>query len=288
MFPEIQFSLPEGVTDTTVYSFVAEGKDFRLQEDLMFGRDRLPDGVRDLDGLVKNRLDEFRAITPDQIQVVEDAPARFGPAVARRLDVREQYDGKPMRTLYLFAALSDGTYLQLTYKVAPGDKEAVQRLDYIAGSVRPRGQAAGEARQGFTRRSAGAMTLEVPYRLRPPSRYSFAFQGGPGSLDLDIWRLGEPNPPLPLTMLMSRDAALAERAETGTSQTVQLPSGPADVLHYTLATRDLDKVIETAVARARIQFTSGSIALVTARSPVSFRAQMEARFAAFLQTLREE
>jgi len=288
MFPEIHFSLPERVADTTVYSFVAEGKDFRLQEDLMFGRDRLPDGVRDLDGLVKNRLEEFRAVTPGPIQVVEDVPARFGPAVARRLDVREQFDGKPMRTLYLFAALSDGTYLQLTYKVPPSDKEAVLRIEYIAGSVRPSGQAAGAARQGFTRRSAGTMSLDVPSQLRPPSRYSFSFPDGPGSMELEVWRLGDPNPPLPLTMLMSRDAALAERGETGTSQTVQLPGGPADVLHYTLATRDLDKVIETAVARARIQFTSGSIALVTARSPVSFRAQMEARFAAFLQTIRED
>ena len=289
IFSEIHFSLPEGVTDGTVYSFAADSKDFRLQEDLMFGRDRLPDGVRDLDGLVKNRLDEFRAITPGEIQVAESVPARFGPAAATRVDVREKYDGKPMRTLYLFAVLSDGTYLQLAYKVPPVDSQAVQRLEYIATSVRPAAQpAAGAAREGFTRRSAGTVTMEVPSQLRPPSRYAFSFPNGQGSLEMAVWRLGDANPPVMPATLMARDAAMAERSEPGAEQTVQLPGGPADLLRYSLATRDLDKVVESAVARAKIQFASGTIALVTARSPVASRAQMEARFSAFLQTLREE
>ena len=287
-FPEVHFSLPEGATDATIYSFVGEGKEFRLREDLMFGRGRLPDGARDLAGLVKNRLDEFRAITPGQLEIVEEVPTRFGSAAARLVEVLETPSGKPMRTLYLFAVLSDGSYLQLTYKAPPGDRQAVNRLEYIASSMLPAAQTANAAREGFTRRSVGAVTIEVPSGLKPPSHYTFSVPAGQGSLEMLVWRIGEPDPPPLLARLMAQDSALAEQTSAISQATIQVADGIADVLRYTITARDLDKVVESAVARARVQFTSGDIALLAARSGGEFRSQMEMRFGAFLQSLREK
>src|SRR5579862_2510669 len=211
---EIRFSLPEGMTDNTVYVFASEQKDFLQQENLMVSHDRIPDGVRDLDGLVRNRLDELKAVAPGDLKVSEDVPSKLGAIPARRLDIMASAEAASMRTLDLLAVMKDGTYMQLAYKVRPRDADAVHRLDYIAGTLSRPGQINAPSAAGFTRRQAGAVSLEIPSDLRPPSDYLFLFPAGQGRLEMHIWRPPEPNPPGTLSDLMAKDAAMAARIDS--------------------------------------------------------------------------
>lgn len=287
-FSEIRFSLPAGVIDQTAYTFASEEKDVLEQEEVTFDRDRLPDGVRDLGGLVKYRVDRLRGVTPGEVETLEDVPAQFGSTPARRIRVEQKAGGKSIQTLCLLAILSDGTYLQVTYTAPRGDQAAAQRLDYMAGSVRPAGAEAGTARTGFTRRSVGVVTMEVPSHLRPPSQYLFLLPGDAGSLQMTVWRLGDPNPIGPLSAQMASDAALAEHMGPSAAQTVGIAGGTADFLRYTFTKKRFDAVQEYAVWRARIQFAGGTVASATVRSPGPFRAPVDSLFTAFVTSLREE
>jgi hypothetical protein len=286
--PEIRFSLSEGMTDNTIYSFASETRDFAMQEELMVGHDRLPDGVRDVDSLVKNRLGEMRAVAPGEMKVTEDAPVRLGSLPARRLDLLASAEGHSIRTLDLFAVLPDRTYMQLSYHVRLRDGQAAGRLDHIASSLRAADQAAEAAAPGFARRQAGAFTLDVPLNLRPPSDYIFLFPGGQGRMEMRVWRPGDPNPPAQISTLMAQDAAAAEHIDSEPAEAIQSQGAAGQIERYTLSKKRLDDIRKTVVSRARIRFPSGTVASLTARCDERFGAQVDSQFAQFVHSLREE
>jgi hypothetical protein len=285
---EIRFALPEGLTDHTIYVFASDNKDFLQQEDVRVGHDRVPDGVRDLNGLVQNRLGELKAVAPGELKVTEDVPATLGAVPARRLDIVASSQGMSIRTLVLLALLADGTYMQISCKVRLRDAEAIGRLDHIAQSLRSTSQEAGPAAPGFVRRRAGEFSLEVPSNLRPPSDYLFLFPRGQGRVEMQVWRLGDPNLPAPISSLVAQDTAIAERVDSEPAQSLMTAVANIQIVRYTMTEKELDRDVVTAVWRARVQFRSGTVASVTARCGEQFRAQVDSRFAAFVNSLREE
>ena len=102
-FSEIRFQLPPEVLDITPYRFISE------KETLTVSRDRLPDGVKDLDQLIRYRLDALKGFAPGCVQVKEDERIPMGTVYARRLIVDLIVDDATISTHVILAAFPDGT-----------------------------------------------------------------------------------------------------------------------------------------------------------------------------------
>lgn len=284
---EVRFSLPPGVTDQTVYAFVFGEEDTPEREKLTFDCGAIPDGVRDLDGLVQYRLGSLRVPGQVSVNIVEDVASQFGLTPARLLNIELSSASAAIRRLCLLAIPSAQMYVQLTY-AAPDIRDAVSRLDRIARSAQAADLKVGPADPGFVRRSIGMATIEVPSNLKPPSQYVFDLPDSLSTMEMTVWWPGDPEPPRRLAQLVSDDAALAERVSAATPESTQSRGGYARFVRYTLAKKLFDDVEWLAVWRARIRLIGGAIASVSACAVESSKDRVDAAFLAFVQSVREE
>ena len=280
--------MPPGVADQTAYSFVYGKEEAKEREDLVFDHGAIPDGVRDLDGLVQYRLKQLKGVSRGDVNIVENVASQFGSTPARRLDIELKSGSAAIRTLCLLAIPSERVYVQLTYTAPPSVRDAAGRLDHVARSAGAADGKVGSTTPGFDRRSVGMATIEVPSNLRPPSDYAFELPDNATTMEMSVWRPGDPGFPKPLEVLASEDAAVAERVSAVKPEPIQSQGGEAHFVRYTLAKKRFGGVKEFAVWRARIELGRGAIASVSARSAEPSNDRVDAAFLAFVQSVREE
>jgi hypothetical protein len=92
------------------------------------------------------------------------------------------------REWWAIALLSKASFVQIVYYAPVLDAAALSRLRRILSSVVPEEQTTPRpVAAGFTRRSAGRITLDVPSALNPPSTFSFDSRDGKVTLELSIF-----------------------------------------------------------------------------------------------------
>jgi len=181
-------------------------------------------------------------------------------------------------------AIPGDMYVQLSY-AAPGIRDVAARLDRIARSAAPPDREAVPADPGFIRRSIGVATIEVPEELNPPSVYSFEFPANGVTMQMNVWRPGDPVAPKSLLEQISADTASATLVAPPTPESIQTRGGGGQIVSYTLVTKLIDGVEETAVWRARILLRSGAVASVSAQADAPDKSAVDAAFLAFIQSV---
>ena len=287
--PDIRVSLPPGAVDQTPYSFVANEKDDRVPEELTFGQDELPAGVRDLDALVAYRLTELKGVSQGDIRLLDNVPSQFDSEPARMIRVEHAAAGASVQTACFLSIAPNGRYVQLVYMDPQRDADLAARLQRIAQSVRFGDAQAGPARNGFTRRSVGIGTLEVPSHLTPPSQYLFELPNDGGSIQMRVWWSGSERPVAALAAMIAEDSATADSIRPSAIETLSVEGGKAELTHYTLVKRRYGKFDEFAVWRARVQFASRTAVSVSIRRRNDARiAETNRAFVEFVRHVREQ
>ena len=281
-FSEIRFQLPPGVLDITPYRFISD------KETLAVSRDRLPDGVIELDQLVRYRLDALEGFAPGGVQVKEDELIPMGTVYARRLIVNLIVDEAAISTHVILAAFPDGTYLQIAYRVSPTDSGASARLIQIMRSLRPAQYPPADVPVGFTKRTIAFGTVAVPFELRPPNQWIFQLPRDAGVLDMTVRRAGSSNELPTLAALLAEDSALANSVEGSRSETIRGQHTEIQVLRYILVEQALDQSNRVVITRCRVQFPSGSVALVYSRCHAQLQAITESSLLQLANTLVED
>jgi hypothetical protein len=130
--------------------------------------------------------------------------------------------------------------------------------------------------------------MDVPSRLMPPSDYRFAMPDDAGSIEVHVWRRGDGGSIESFEMLLAADSALVDQISPPLRETLAVSDGTAEVVRYTLTSHRYGRVLEIAVRRARVVFTSGTVIALTARGPQRSASLSDRLFVGFVLGLREE
>lgn len=171
---QFSFEVPSGFEDATNYTFRAiQGRD-RLT--ISFGALSVPNGG--LKALMASRRENI-AVLPGPANIEGESDARVDGIPARMLAYIFEDGGKRYRDRWVVAIPAPDLYLQISYLTYADDLAADDRFKHIRASVVPARKPRPPAPDGYVRRWAKRMSLDVPTSLAPIASYVFVAKDDP-------------------------------------------------------------------------------------------------------------
>ncbi len=274
------FTTPKGFRDTSAYSFQTPDRKEKCEVE----GGRLPREVRDLDAMLKDRRGDLEDGLRGVLVITGQGRAVLDGLPARTLTFGIREGGVGYQGSLALALDTPGSYVQIAYACRADDAEAVARFGHIVASASftVEGSATPE---GFIRRWAGKLWLDVPAHLEPPLTYQFLSPDETMRLLVSFVRAGaEPS----INSEIDEDTALGEVVKERGRADLTTPHAPyvSGTAYRFVLTRGEDGIsYEDVVRRAHLAVDGVPAVHVYGRAPTIDEPALDAAFDALVASV---
>jgi hypothetical protein len=264
---DLSFASPPGFTDVTGYSFKAPVE----RELCEVSGGALPPGVSDLDGLLAERRGELEDGLPDAIVIEGEGTTVLAGLPARTLTFGIlDRDGR-YRERWVLALDTASSYVQIAYSARDDNDLAAERFEHIVKSASFTRMALPTP-EGYVRRWAGKLWLDIPAHLVPPRTYQFLSPDETKRLQVSFFApTAEPS----IERELAQDTALGEEVRERSSSEIATKELTGTLHLFKLARAEDGILLEDVVRRAHLRKLDVPVAHVYGRAPSVDAAPLE-------------
>lgn len=276
----LSFESPAGFKDVTGYAFKA-----RAGKELCdVGGGPLPTGVSDLDGLVADRRSDVADGLRSAASITDGGATTLAGHPARTLTIGIHEGGQVQRERWALALDTATTYVQVAYSGRLDDALLAERFQHVVASATAT-MVAFPTPDGYVRRWAGRLWVDIPSHLEPPRSYQFVSPDE--TMRLGISFLAAASEPT-IEREIEQDATLGEEVRARTSAEITTPDLTGTLHAYQLTRTEDDILIDESVRRAHLRLQGLPVAHVFGRAPSVDAAALDAAVRALLDSLTED
>lgn len=281
----VTFIEPPGFDDETVYKFADE----HGREWVDVCCDFTPAQAESVYDLLQERRDDIElAAEGADITIEGESEIAVGPLSGRMLSFTGTEDGFRFRVWSALAILDEVSYVSVSCMAPAHSKKHAARLERILGSVSLIDQKSVEsdAADGFVRRLAGRISLEVPSDLKPPGTFRFASPTRQTQLKISVYDGRDPSrrPPSLESEVESENASGAVVSDRG-STAVSIDGSTGTAVKYRVTKDEILGEETFAVVMAQLVFRDGVLVTLKGRAPQAAAAALERSFNEMLHSI---
>jgi hypothetical protein len=274
---DLSFTAPPGFTDVTGYSFKAPA-DKELCE---VSGGALPPGVSDLDGLLAERRGELEDGLPSAIVIEGEGTTVLGGLPARTLTFSILDRNGRYRERWALALDTPGSYIQISYSAREDNAFAAERFEHVVASASFTPVALSTP-DGYVRRWAGKLWLDIPAHLEPPRTYQFLSPDETNRLKIAFFApAAEPT----IERELAQDTALGEEVRERSSSEIATKELTGTLHVFKLARAQEGILFEDIVRRAHLLRQDVPVAHVYGRAPSADAIPLEALVDALIESV---